>query len=69
MLIEEFEKWKKSPFGFEYAGQYPDEQDLFGIFYQGHTCGQSIAEVINKLAWQIYNLQVCIEGLIEDQEF
>jgi hypothetical protein len=65
--MEDFHKWlledNKSCLGSEVS------KDNFSIFYQNHTFGQNFAEMLHNLAYQVYELQVCMEGMIEDHEF
>jgi hypothetical protein len=62
MFMQEFEKWRLNHSVFE------DEidQDVFEEFFQDYFCGQSIMEVLAELAFQIYEAQICIEGLLEE---
>lgn len=64
MLMQELDTWKckKDLFGCEI------DEDLFGIFVQEYFCGKSWCEMFAILAYQIYELQVCIEGLLEDMD-
>jgi hypothetical protein len=62
MLMDALTKWKckKDMFGCEI------DEDLFSIFYQEYSCGKSFCEMFCDLAYQIYELQVCVDGLLED---
>ena len=64
MLMEALDKWKcdKNMFGCEI------DEDLFGIFVQEYFVGKSWVEMFAALAYQTYELQVCMEGLLEDVE-
>lgn len=64
MLMERLEKWKcdKGMFGCEV------DEDIFGIFVQESFVGKSWVEMFAALAYEVYELQVCMEGLIEDME-
>lgn len=61
MLMEEFHRWI-------------EEMDLnienFTDFYKGCFLkkNSNILDLISLMAFEIYQLQVCVEGLIEDQE-
>ena len=68
--MEEFKKWRHNP---ENISSLKDEdsEDNFDIFYQYYTLDKQLGSfqaVITDLAYQIYELQVCVEGLIQDQE-
>lgn len=67
MLMDEFKKWRYLPDNLSSLGT-EDSEDNFGIFYQYYTQQQSFFDMLTKLAHQIYELQVCVEGLIQDQE-
>lgn len=64
MLMEKLNRWKceQGIFGCEM------DQNLFGHFVQETFACQSWLEMFATLAYEIYELQVCVEGLIEDQE-
>lgn len=67
MLMHDFEDW-----GASYADLNPDcelkEDELFEIFYQQHHVGKGFMLMMCELAFEIYQLQVCVEGLLEDIE-
>jgi len=62
MLMEEYKKW-----GFESGSCKEDTDANFMIFYNGRCMGESPMYLFYDLAKQIHDLQVCVEGLIEDQ--
>jgi hypothetical protein len=64
MLMEELNSWKikNNMFGCEV------DEDCFSIFYQEQSCGKTFFEMLYLLAYQIYQLQECVEGLLEDQD-
>ncbi len=45
-----------------------DDEDMFIFFFNHQNANKNAAEVIVNLAYQIYQLQVCVDGLIEDLE-
>lgn len=45
-----------------------DDEDMFTFFFNHQNANKNAAEVIVNLAYQIYQLQVCVDGLIEDLE-
>lgn len=63
MLMEDFKKWR-----YNNGSCLEDTIDNFNIFYQQCCLGKSFVEMLADLAYQIHDLQVCVEGLIEDQE-
>lgn len=68
MLMEEFENWKfeqaRVPNLFIRVSERRD-YDNFSKFYQDHIAN-SDEDPLCELAYEIYNLQVCVEGLIDD---
>jgi hypothetical protein len=67
MLMETFHKWKKIQRSKGYP--YPDDEDLFEIFFHQYSMGVTATELLSELAWEITQLQECVEGLIEDGEY
>jgi len=67
MLMEDFEEWAE-----RYRDLHPEckmkENLLFEIFYQQHSVGKSFMELLAESAFELYQAQVCIEGLLEDIE-
>jgi len=65
MLMEEFEEWIED----EEIGELmpEDDKDNFSLFYQRYCTGKMLPEILCAIAYEVYHLQVCIEGLIEDQ--
>lgn len=67
MLMEEFKKWRTNPNNLSpYADE--DSEDNFSIFYQHHCVGKGFMLMLCDLAYQVYELQEIVEGLIEDLE-
>lgn len=62
MFLEQVEKWKCKTgiFGCEM------DEDYFDVFYQENSIGKNFMSLLAELGYQIYELQICIEGLIED---
>jgi hypothetical protein len=60
MLIEDFLK---------YCENKPGSQEEFDVFFQEHCFGKTFFEMIAMIGWEVYQLQMCMEGLIEDQEY
>jgi hypothetical protein len=44
------------------------DEDMFGVFYAEQAVGKSFIELMADLAFQTYELQLCVEGLLEDQD-
>lgn len=44
-----------------------DFEDFSNFFEDVMDDSQSLRPVVVQLAWEIYQLQVCMEGIIEDQ--
>ena len=65
MLMEEFEKWRVDT---ENKSIFQDQNDAtnFSIFFYELTSFMTFKEILEELAWQIYELQVCMEGVLED---
>lgn len=56
MLFEEYMAWKNNNSSLE----------DFDVYFQ-HSCeGKDLWTIISELAYQIFELQTCVEGLIED---
>lgn len=64
MLMIEFDTWRSQ--------QRPDHQesdeDSFETFYEHNYFRKSTVEILKKLAYEIYELQVCMEGVLEELE-
>ena len=66
-MMEAFEEWRKQPDNHSPYGD-EDSEENFSIFYQ-HLCfGKGFVAMLADLAYQVYELQVCMEGVIEDME-
>lgn len=69
MLMDQFEKWKWKQGNIQYRVEdvtKKDHQD-FIKFYEDHVHNMQ-EDPLTELAYQIYNLQVCMEGLLDDFE-
>jgi|HubBroStandDraft_3_1064219.scaffolds.fasta_scaffold10928_6 hypothetical protein len=65
MFIEQYRNWCKEDARKRYEAG--DEQyDKFSCFYQENSVGKTFMEMLCEQAWQIWQLQVCVEGLLED---
>lgn len=64
MFMDQFEKWDKV----DGSKHDYEMEDRFSIFYQQQMAGKSFFEMLYELAYQMYEMQVCIEGLLEDQD-
>jgi len=63
-FLEDFPKWQE---------KHPSKSDLeiedqFSIYFQHYAVERSTYELQCDLSYQIYQLQQCVEGLIEDME-
>jgi len=65
MLYDEFKTWKLRE-GYSMFTDDEHDRELFKRFYAHEIHGESMAAIVDDLAWQIYNLQCCMEGLLED---
>ena len=59
MLMTDFEEWIKEE-------NLYTEREVFEEFFNHWADGMTMKDIFQELAWQIYNLQSCVEGLIED---
>ena len=66
MLIDEFQTWRES--GLSKYIPYTDEEDLFIIFCNQRNTGKDVQQVFFDILWQIYQLQICVEGILEEQD-
>lgn len=65
MLMQKFHEWRTAPNNRSHLGS-EISRDNFSIFYQEYSAGKNFFEMQEDLAHQIYELQECVEGLIED---
>lgn len=63
MLLEEFNHWLEEQCR-------SSDKEIFCKFAIEKYCGldASLQDVLCDILWEIHQMQVCIEGLIEDQE-
>jgi hypothetical protein len=66
MLMELFEEWLETDKAKKLS--YRDSEVLFGSFFEEEFEDFDVREIICELAYQIYNMQICIEGMLEDME-
>ena len=66
MLMESLEKWRKSREPMLFRSDI--DEDSFSIFFQEHSAGKTFMQMLNDLAMDVYELQVCVDGLLEDLE-
>jgi hypothetical protein len=61
MLIQDFHNWLNEL----------EEGDIeaFKIFYRETRNPMYISESIEELAWEVYQLQECMEGILSDLEY
>lgn len=65
MLMDSFNKWRLDKNNGSALGA-EESEDNFSIFYQQDRFTKTPYEIQCDLAYQIYQLQVCVEGLIEE---
>ena len=65
MLMEYFEAWKKNHFNM--VASLP-EREQFEAFFEDYDKSDLYYTMTEELGWQIYQLQVCMEGLLADQD-
>jgi hypothetical protein len=73
MLIEEFDKWRKergcsvflTPPNFTGADHWKDD---FYLFVKMRYADAITVDNFAELAWQVYMLQACVEGFLDDFE-
>lgn len=63
MILEQFIKWEQ-----EQEQQKPNN-DLFMRFAEEQMVGEHSSEVMKKMMYSIYQVECCLEGIIEDMEF
>ena len=66
MLMEAVEKWRKKQAPPMFKSDI--DEGIFSIFFQEHCVGKSFMVMLTELAYEIYELQVCVDGLLEDNE-
>lgn len=76
MLIEDFDNWRKERQGVSansrvhipcFTNSASWKEDFF-LFIRARYAEQVSVELVTELAWQVYMLQACVEGFIEDFE-
>ncbi len=60
--MHDFEKWKVD------NAQKIDDYEQFKIYFEEHNAEQNFHDVVIELAYQVYELQCCVESLIDDIE-
>lgn len=69
MIMEDYRKWKTRDANDTDSACMVDDSDFEQFFLAVWTDRSAVMqEVVTDLAKQIYHLQMCIEGLIEDSE-
>lgn len=67
MMLHSYQIWLKDPENKSCLGS-EDSPDNFSIFYQYYCVGKGFMEMLADLAYEVYELQVCMEGILEDLE-
>ena len=65
MLYDDFKTWKVRN-GYSLCTDDEHDRELFKKFYASAIHGMSVGAIVDDLAWQIYNLECCMEGVLED---
>lgn len=53
----------------QYCERTPGTIDDFVSFLEDRWKGKPVGEVVLDVSWQLYELQICMEGIIEDLEY
>lgn len=64
MLMNEYDEWRSE----QSADLQEIDEDNFSIFFQQRSFGKTFVEMMALLAYEIYELQVCMEGVVEDMD-
>jgi len=65
IFLEEFESWRKSPNNRSYRRDEISYEN-FGIFFNNEYGMDCFQDICANIAYQVYQLQVNLEGLLED---
>lgn len=68
MIMDQFHKWKIDN-DYEEALSEKEDEDLFTKFTQEKICTAPSWQVMIKILFEIYSLQCCMEGVLEDMEY
>lgn len=74
MLLDEFDAWRCEQEAIKCRAPMPhftpsrDWQEDFEMYMHLRCVDRSVQDIVIDLAWQLYMLQACNEGLIEDME-
>lgn len=63
MLMTKFDEWRA-----EHTENSEANEDNFSIFFQYTSFDLTFVEMLVDLAYQVYELQIVVDGLIEDSE-
>ena len=63
--MQQYKKWNELQ---EANDRYDEEYDNFSIFYQENEAGKTFFEMLCDLAYGQLQLQICVEGILEDLE-
>lgn len=68
MLMQEFDDWRNKP-GNEELMQQPITEDTFRKFFMNwRPPRESFMDGLAGLAYELYEVQICLEALLEDIE-
>lgn len=65
MLYEDFKTWKIRN-GYSVFTDDEHDKELFKKFFEERSFNLSALTIVADLGWQIYYLQCCVEGLLEE---
>jgi hypothetical protein len=63
MLIEDFKEWMDE--------DMVTEREAFSEFFHEiclKDADEDLPTIVEELAWQVYQMQLCVEGIIEDND-
>ncbi len=65
MLMEDFKDWKSHRSRLDFS--IMEDEDVFKMFCGVKFKERDLVDIIKCLAYEVYELQVCMEGILEDQ--
>lgn len=65
MILEDYQMWKQKH---NYLFYNDDDVNNFYIFFQTVSKEKELREILLELAYEIYELQLCMDGILDDQE-
>jgi len=65
VLMNEFQEWRDA--NLDKLEMCSEEEDQFEIFLIKRCNRFDPKKMLTKLAWEIYQLQICMDGILEDE--